>query len=236
MRATSDKGWASLLGALEAPLLLAVPVVLMTCAFMQVQATAALTMLVALACLGLFFAGYDASAPSLRQIMPTVVLAAVAAAGRVLFAAVPDVKPVSAVAIVAGATLGRRQGFMTGALAALVSNLSFGQGAWTPLQMYAWGMIGYLAGMLADVGAFHRTGAVHAFGLASGLLYGGVLNSWHILGFVRPLTAQTALAAYAAGLPLDVVHGLSTAAFLLLIWTPWRRSLERVVCKYGLGG
>ena len=236
MRKDKGKVWASLLRALEAPLLLAVPAALMICAFLQVQATAALTMLVALICLGLFFAGYDASAPSLRQVMPTVVLAAVAAAGRVLFAAVPDVKPVSAVAIVAGATLGRRQGFMTGVLAALVSNLYFGQGAWTPLQMYAWGMIGYLAGMLFDAGAFERPWAVHAYGLVSGLLYGGILNSWHVLGFVRPLTAQTALAAYAAGLPLDVVHGVSTAAFLLLIWTPWRRSLERIVRKYDLGG
>ena len=58
----------------------------------------------------------------LRQIMPTLVLAALAAAGRILFGPIPDFKPVSAIAIIAGATLGRRNGFIVGALAALTSN------------------------------------------------------------------------------------------------------------------
>ena len=82
----------------------------------------------------------------LRQIMPTLVLAALAAAGRILFGPIPDFKPVSAIAIIAGATLGRRNGFMVGALAALTSNFFFGQGMWTPWQMYAWGEI-----LLADL-------------------------------------------------------------------------------------
>ena len=220
---------------LELPALLLVPTVMLACAFLEVRATALMTMMVTVACLGLFLVGYDASRPTLRQIMPTVVLASVAAAGRVLFAAVPDVKPVSAIAIVAGATLGRRQGFMTGALAALVSNVYFGQGAWTPLQMYAWGMVGYLAGVLSDAGAFRRPWAVYAWGFASALLYGAVLNGWHVLGFVRPLTWQTALAAFVAGVPLDIVHGAATVAFLVLIWAGWRRAIERVVGKYDLG-
>ena len=74
--------------------------------------------------------------------MPTLVLAALAAAGRILFGPIPDFKPVSAIAIIAGATLGRRNGFMVGALAALTSNFFFGQGMWTPWQMYAWGLGG----------------------------------------------------------------------------------------------
>lgn len=230
----SGQGHGRLFQALEGPMLLAVPAVLLACGYLQVKATAALTMLVTVACLGFFFVGYDRSRPSMRQIMPTVVLASIAAAGRVLFAAVPDVKPVSAIVIVAGASLGRRQGFMTGALAALASNLYFGQGAWTPLQMYAWGLIGYLAGVLADAGLMRSPAVVCGWGLLSGLLYGAILNSWHVLGFVRPLTWQTALAAFAAGFPLDLVHGVSTAAFLALIWVPWRQAILRVVSKYGL--
>ena len=221
--------------AVEAFVLLLVPVALMAFAFFEVPATAALIMLVTIGCLGFFFAGYDSSRPTMRQVMPTVVLASIAAAGRVMFAAIPDVKPVSAIVIVAGASLGRRQGFMTGALAVLASNLYFGQGAWTPLQMYAWGLIGYLSGVFADAGALSRPWAVYAWGMVSGLLYGAILNSWHVLGFVRPLTWQTALAAYGAGLPLDVVHGLSTVAFLALIWAPWQKAIDRVVSKYALG-
>lgn len=228
---------ARLLHALEPLALAAVPLSMAACTILGIEATAGLTMLVALLALLLVFAGYEASRPALRQVMPTVVLTSLAAAGRVLFAPLPDVKPVSAIAIVAGSLLGRRNGFMVGALAALVSNAFFGQGAWTPWQMYAWGLVGYLAGVLADAGALRRhRWALLAYGFASALLYGAILNGWYVLGFVRPLTAAGVLAGYAAAAPWDVVHGLATVGFLALIWLPWGRSIRRVVAKYDLSG
>lgn len=118
----TDCRFSRLLAKLEIPLLLAVPAV-MAAALLAGVEQAALAMLVVVALvLALFFAGYEASRPGLRQIMPTLVLAVLAAAGRILFGPIPDFKPVSAIAIIAGATLGRRNGFMVGALAALTSN------------------------------------------------------------------------------------------------------------------
>lgn len=175
--------------------------------------------------------------------MPTLVLSALAAAGRILFAAVPDFKPVSAIAIIAGATLGRRNGFMVGALAALASNFFFGQGMWSPWQMYAWGMVGYLGGVLASAGVFDnratgkpRMVALVTCGLASGALYGVIINAYGVLGFVRPFTWPGALAYVAASLPFDVIHGVATAVFLAVLYGPWTRRINRVVRKYGLRG
>lgn len=222
------------LSVLELPALLAVPILMVALALSGVDATAGLTLLVALLAVGLVFASFEASRPPLRQLMPTAVLAATAAAGRVLFAPVPDVKPVSAIAIVAGAALGRRSGFMVGAVAALVSNFFFGQGSWTPWQMYAWGLVGYLGGVFADRGLLERGGVLYAWGFLSALMYGAILNGYYVLGFVRPLTWPSVLAAYAAGFPLDCVHGVATAAFLAAIWLPWGRSIRRVVRKYDL--
>lgn len=222
------------LSALELPALLAVPVLMVTLALSGVDATAGLTLLVALLAVGLVFASFEASRPPLRQLMPTAVLAATAAAGRVLFAPIPDVKPVSAIAVIAGATLGRRSGFMVGAVAALVSNFFFGQGSWTPWQMYAWGLVGYLGGVFADRGLLERGGVLYAWGFLSALMYGAILNGYYVLGFVRPLTWPSVLAAYAAGFPLDCVHGVATAAFLAAIWLPWGRAIRRVVRKYDL--
>ena len=222
------------LSVLELPALLAVPVLMVTLALSGVDATAGLTLLVALLAVGLVFASFEASRPPLRQLMPTAVLAATAAAGRVLFAPIPDVKPVSAIAVIAGATLGRRSGFMVGAVAALVSNFFFGQGSWTPWQMYAWGLVGYLGGVFADRGLMERGGVLYAWGFLSALMYGAILNGYYVLGFVRPLTWPSVLAAYAAGFPLDCVHGVATAAFLAAIWLPWGRSIRRVVRKYDL--
>lgn len=147
----------------EAAAIAGVPAVLAACAALRAEHAALLSLAVVLAALGLFFAQYEQRAPRLRDIMPTVVLAACAAAGRVLFGPIPDFKPVSAIAIIAGAVFGRRSGFMTGALAALASNFFLGQGPWTPWQMYAWGLVGYLGGVLAQAGAFR--GAERCAGL-----------------------------------------------------------------------
>lgn len=222
---------------LEGIVLAAVPVILALAAASGFAQAALLSLGVVVVAVGLMFAGFEWSKPGLRQIMPAVVLGAIAAAGRVLFAPVPDCKPVSAVCVLAGAVFGRRCGFMVGALAALVSNFFFGQGPWTPWQMYGWGMVGYLAGVLSDVGAFDRfRPAVYVYGFCSALLFGIVLDSWHVIGYVSPLTWQGALLAYGAGLPFNVVHGVATVAFLLVIWAPWRRKLERIRAKYALVG
>lgn len=217
--------------------LAAVPVVLALAAVSGFAQSALLSLAVVLAAVGLVFVGFERSRPGLRQVMPAVVLGALAAAGRVLFAPLPDFKPVSAICILAGVVFGRRCGFMVGALAALVSNFFFGQGPWTPWQMYGWGLIGYLAGVLADTGLFDRfRPTVYAYGFLSGLLYGIVLDSWHVIGYISPLTWEGALLSYGAGLPFNVVHGVATAAFLLALYAPWRRKLERIRAKYALMG
>jgi len=221
---------------LEVPVLVAVPLVLALCAVFQLAQTAILSLVVILASLMVFFVNYEASRPALRQIMPTVVLAALAAAGRILFAAIPSFKPITAICIVSGAVFGRRSGFMVGALAALVSNFFFGQGPWTPWQMYAWGMIGYFAGVLGDHGLFKHQPVVLVYGVVAAYLYSVLLNSWFLIGFVNPITWQSALLTYGASLPLDTVHAVATVAFLLVIFTPWRRKLERVKIKYGASG
>ena len=123
---------------------------------------------------------------------------------------------------------------LTLAVAALVSNFFFGQGPWTPWQMYAWGLVGYVGGMLGEKGLLSRGAVLYGWGFASGLVYGLILNGYHVLGYVQPLTWESALLACAASLPLDVTHGVATVAFLAAIWLPWGRAIRRVVTKYEL--
>ena len=231
---------ASVLSRLEIPLLLLVPATMAAALLSGIEQAALFMLAVVALVLAMFFAGYEAARPGLRQVMPTLVLAALAAAGRILFGPIPDFKPVSAIAIIAGATLGRRNGFMVGALAALTSNFFFGQGMWTPWQMYGWGLVGYVGGALAQTGAFDRADgsvrmpALLAYGFASALLYGAVVNTYDIIGFVQPLTWPGALARLATAVPFDVTHGLATCVFLAALYKPWCRRIKRVVRKYGL--
>jgi hypothetical protein len=88
------------------------------------------------------------------------VLCGIAVAGRAAFFMLPQFKPVVAIVIIAGASLGAESGFIVGALSGFVSNFIFGQGPWTPWQMFAFGMIGFIAGLLfcklaAAIGGTH---------------------------------------------------------------------------------
>lgn len=218
----------------EAAILLLTPATLLFFAVFQIEQTAFCTLFVAGACIALFFVGYEKSKPSLRQIMPTTVLGALAAAGRILFAAIPDFKPVSAICIIGGVVFERRSGFIVGCLAAFVSNFFFGQGAWTPWQMYSWGLIGYLAGVFADHNLFEHKVFLYVWAFMGPLLYGFILNSWYIVGFVHPITWESALLAYGAGLPLDLIHSVATVIFLVALYEPWKTKLLRVKAKYSL--
>ena len=244
--------WRVRSGIAEACSLLLVPAALALCAVTGIDQAALLALIVVVGALVLFFSGYEKSSLRLRDTMPVAVLAAVAAAGRILFAPIPNFKPVSAIAVIAGAAFGRRAGFMVGALAAFVSNLFFGQGPWTPWQMYAWGFIGYLGGVLASCGVFGdvrkplpaedarkgrkvlRLVPLVVWGLLSGFLYGLVLNVWSIIGFYHPEGLAQMLIVYAAAVPFDAVHGVATAFFLVVLYRPWMRKLERVKRKYAL--
>lgn len=219
---------------LEVAVLIAVPAALLACTVIQFDQTAILTLAVGIVAILFFFLSYEKSQPALRQIMPTVTLGALAAAGRILFAPIPDFKPVSAICIIAGTVFGRKSGFMVGALAALVSNFFFGQGAWTPWQMYSWGLVGYLAGVLGDAGAFKHRPVLYIYAFLSGLLYGFILNTWYLVGFVHPITLPSAILTYGAGLPFDLIHSVATVIFLAALFEPWKKKLARIKQKYAL--
>jgi len=219
---------------LEIPALIFVPLILILCMIFQFSYNALLMLLVVMTALIIFLANFEFSKPSLRQFMPIVVLSALATAGRIVFAPVANFKPVSAICIVSGVVFGRRTGFMVGVLSALVSNFFFGQGPWTPWQMYAWGMVGYLAGVLSDHGWFKHPVVLYGYGFVSALLYSFILNTYYLVGFVHPLTWQSAALAYGASLMFDLIHGVATVIFLFLIYAPWQKKLERIKRKYEL--
>lgn len=226
---------ATILRRIEAPALVLAPISFAILTIWQVDQSAVLSMLVALACVAIMFASFEVSRPQLRQIMPIVVLSALAAAGRIIFAVIPNVQPVSAITIIAGVVFGRRSGFMVGALSMLISNFYLGQGPWTPWQMYGFGLMGYVAGALADHGAFEKKPALYAYAFLAPILeYGFLLNSWYLIGYVHPITWESAVLAYGAALPLDVAHAVSCVVFLFVLYAPWQRKLERIKRKYEL--
>ncbi len=104
------------------------------------------------------FAWYERTRPDARVVALVATLAALAALGRIAFAALPNVKPTTDIVLIAGYALGGPPGFVVGALTGLVSNFFFGQGPWTPWQMAGWGAAGLIGAGLAAAYGRRRLG------------------------------------------------------------------------------
>jgi energy-coupling factor transport system substrate-specific component len=151
-------------------------------------------------------------------------LAAAAAAGRILFAAIPNVQPVTTMTVIAGVALGPRAGACAGALAALVSNLYLGQGAYTPWQMLAWGACGIVGGLGARLLRRRLALAVVCFALGFG--FDAVMNVWEWLSFY-PHTWQAFAALTGRGIWFDAAHATGNFVLALAVGPELRRLLER---------
>lgn len=185
-----------------------------------------------------FFAAFEDRRPQARELVLISALVVIATAGRAVFFMLPHFKPVTALVIVAGIGLGAEAGFLTGAMTGFVSNFFFGQGPWTPWQMFAFGVIGFLAGLLFEKRALQGKvplAGVCLFGfLATVVIYGLLLDTSTALSVLDGLTWQSALACYVAGVPVNVTHGVSTVVFLLVCARPMLKKILRMRKKYGL--
>ncbi|AKG33465.1 ECF transporter S component [Paenibacillus durus] len=169
-----------------------------------------------------------------RELVLLAVLAAIAAVSRIPFAALPSVKPVSAIVILSAYVFGAEAGFLIGAVAALVSNLYFGQGPWTPWQMFAWGMAGLTAGWLRNTRWMRTRPGLLLFGFIWGFLFGWIMNIWHLIGLPDAFSLGLVATVYTASFYFDLAHALSNVVFLSILAGGWIKVLERFRKKYGL--
>ena len=183
-----------------------------------------------------FFLIFEGRKPQARELVLIASLCAMAVAGRAMFFMLPNFKPVMALTIIAGVAFGGETGFLVGAVTMLVSNIMFSQGPWTPWQMFAMGIIGFLAGILFRKGWLRRTkSALAVFGVLCGIIiYGGIMNPASALMVTPKINMGVILSYYVTGFPMDCVHGFSTALFLYLAAEPFLEKLDRIKVKYGL--
>jgi prenyltransferase/squalene oxidase-like repeat protein len=173
------------------------------------------------------FAWYERSRPPSQVVALVAALAALAIAGRIAFAAFPNVKPTTDIVIFAGYALGGAPGFAVGALSALVSNFWFGQGPWTPWQMVGWGLCGVLGALLAlgtrNAGRL-TLAAVCGF---AGVAYGALLNFSLMATYGGELSWQRFLLLEGRGIPFDAAHAIGNITLALIAGPAMVRMLVR---------
>ncbi len=179
---------------------------------------------------------FEGRKPQARELVIISVLCAIGVAGRTVFFMLPQFKPVVAIVIISGVAFGGETGFLVGAVTMLASNIMFGQGPWTPWQMFAMGIIGFLSGVLFKKGGLRRGRLPLCVfgGLSTTIIYGGLMNSSVVIMYNDNLTWSMFVNAFFIGFPFDLIHAISTVIFLWFISRPMLEKLERIKLKYGL--
>ncbi len=183
-----------------------------------------------------FFVRFEKQAHTGYQLILVSVLSAIGVIGRVAFYMVPQFKPVAAICMIAGAGLGAEAGFMTGVLTAFVSNFFFGQGPWTVFQMVAFGIVGAIGGFcrkakgwILCICGFFATFVIYGLimNFSSALLAAGNQTELISGGFLKSYISYIA-----SGIPMDLIHGISTVFFLAIGAKPILKKINRIKRLY----
>ena len=190
-------------------------------------------MIMLLACVP-FVLSFERRKPQPREILTIAVMSAISVAGRCLFVVTPGFKPVAAITAITGFSLGAEAGFLTGASSALISNMFFGQGPWTPFQMFTWGMIGFMAGLLGKTGIMHKKIPLILFGIFAGVFFSFGMDIWGAVSMYGVFSWEAYLLAISSAVPFTIIYAISNIIFLLLLTKPISEKLERIKHKYGI--
>lgn len=184
-----------------------------------------------------FFMVFEDRKPQARELIIIAVLSAIGVAGRAAFFMLPQFKPVVAIVIISAVCFGAEAGFLVGSMTGFVSNFFFAQGPWTPWQMFSFGIIGFIAGILFKKGKLQKRKISLCIygGLSTFFIYGFLLDTatWLIFPYSN-LTLEGIIPIYLSGIPFNIVHAVATVFFLAVISKPMIEKLDRIKEKYGL--
>ena len=184
-----------------------------------------------------FFVSFEGSKPDARYLAMLAVLIAIAVISRIAFIWMPSFKPLGGFVIMIAMAFGPQAGFMSGALSMIVSNIIFGQGPWTPWQMFCYGLIGFLAGLLAHARILNekhviRTSIV-SFILVF-LLSSAILDTCSVFLMSAIVNLESIAAVYIAGISYNIMNALASSLCVFLLLKPFMAILNRLKLKYGL--
>lgn len=181
-----------------------------------------------------FYVRFEKRKPKTREIMVIVVMASISVVSRIIFAPLPGFKPTTAITAITGGAFGPEAGFLTGSISALVSNMFFGQGPWTPFQMVALGILGFIAGVLAKFNLMKNKIVLILYSIFAGFLYSLVMDIWVVVSIDGLFTLKNFKIAVLAALPFTVTYAAANIFFLILLNKPIGKKLERIKIKHGL--
>lgn len=186
-----------------------------------------------LACIP-FYMTYEKKEGSIRRMVVLAVMVAISVVGRLIFAVLPGFKPVTAIVVIAAIYMGSESGFLIGSLSAIISNMFYGQGPWTPFQMLAWGSLGLIAGLPVMQKILKKRVILAVYGFLAGFGYSAIMDIWTVLSFDGSFSLARYLTVLAMALPVSMEYAISNVVFLMLGIGPIGRKLKRINIKHGI--
>ena len=182
-----------------------------------------------------FLLAFEGRKPQARELVVIAVLCALAVASRAAIP-IPNFKPTYAVIMLSGIAFGPEAGFLVGAVTAFASNFFYGQGAYTPWQMFAYGAGGMLAGFVFRKKWLPREPlAMGIFGYLVVLVFiGPILDTCSVFQTLPEISLKSAWPLYISGFPVNLSQGACTFLTMLLFGRPLLEKLDRVKTQYGM--
>lgn len=159
------------------------------------------------------------------------ILSSLGSVGRIILSAIPSVQPSSFIIMLSGIGFGKEIGMMVGIMTALSSNLVLGQGPWTPWQMFLWGLMGYISGLLSSILEKNKI-LFMIYGFIWGFVFGWVMNIWSITGYYSEISKEIFIVSCISSFYFDLAHSLSNIILIKLSGEKFIKILKRLKEKY----
>lgn len=180
-----------------------------------------------------FLLSFEKSKTTTREIVLIAVMVALTVVSRLIFAPIPSFKPVTAMVIITGVAYGAKAGYITGAMSALLSDIFFGQGPWTPFQMLVWGIIGFFAGVLFCDKKL-RLWLVVLYSTVCGVVFSVLMDVWTVFAADGYFTFLRYGEVLLASLPFMAIYAVSNFVFSWLLTKPFVKKMLRVKSKFAV--
>ncbi|EGO2793258.1 TPA: hypothetical protein IUT82_002700 [Enterococcus faecalis] len=159
-----------------------------------------------------------------REVAVMALLTAVCVVGRLLTSVLPNVQPITAVLLIVTVHIGIVPALIIGSLSILITNFYLGMGIWTIAQILSFACIILFAGILRKYTPLKKAPfAQLLLAFFASILYGLLVSAmlapfWGVKQFIP---------YYLAGLSFDVMHGIGTVVFYLLLKKPFVQMFQQ---------
>ncbi|MGX7192245.1 ECF transporter S component [Enterococcus moraviensis] len=191
-------------------------------------------LMVIVACIPIYYR-YERKKLNIKELVLIAILTTTAVLGRFLFYMIPAITPMTAIIIISGICMGAEIGFLVGSLSAVTSNMLFGQGPWTPFQMFSWGLIGLIAGLpwIRRVLSKNYWFLV-LYGILAGIFFSFFMDVWTVLSIDRYFSWTRYVALLVTALPYTISYCFANAFFSCLLLRAIQTRLQRILIKYDI--